>query len=162
LATATAENTQLVAKLKQSGPTDRDVKLAAEVMEIWDPRGKLFNYLEISFDAKRWRGDDVQPMFAFGYEYEHRFFDDQTVQEAFVALQSASAALVRWLSHNGFAERENNLHRADGDPFIYSVPGVGEIGPRNYDALRDAGEDASYRLLEASRDFEKVARLRGL
>lgn len=162
LNSATADRSLLVAELEGPRPTERDIRLAAEVLAIWDPRGGLFNYLEISFDARRWKGDEVAPLLVFGYEYKHRFFDDAQVQPAFEDLQSASGELVHWLARDGFVERNDDRARKHDDPFIYSVPGVSELGSRKHYTMREEGEGAAQRLLEASRIFERVARMRNL
>jgi hypothetical protein len=144
-------------------PTARDKALAADITAIWDPTGRLFRFFEMGFNAKRWQGDKVDPLFEFVAEYEHRYFDDAVVQEAFASLYAAANDLGNWMAYQAAPIAEDNIGKQPGEPLTYSIKEAHIVGGwKEWDALRDQGMTAALATLTASREFEQVARRRGL
>lgn len=160
-ANAAAASAALAAAL--AVPTDRDRALALEVMAVWDPNGRLFSFLVHGFNAKKWVGDQVEPLYDFVHRYENALFDDEVANAAFLVLHEAAAKLEHWLSTEGAPTSEDNQGRAPELPFVYSVRDFHVFATaQEYDAMREVGLQLSIAALDASREFELVARKRGL
>lgn len=152
-----------LAQMQRPNPTERDRALCAEVLRIWDPTGRLFRFLEMGFNAKRWRGDQAEPLYHFVQQMEHSYFDDQVVQAAFGSLYDAASELADWMSGEAAPIAEDNVGRPEDAPLVYSVRDGVVLGSwKTYDAMREEGLQSARAGLRASRDFERVARLRGL
>ena len=140
-------------------PTERDRDLAKTVMALWEPNGNFFIYLTTRFTAKIWQEDEVEPLYDFVSRYKNHFFDDDIVNEAFIALHKAASELEDWLSAEGAATNEYNQHPVKGQPFVYTIREIGVfLSAEKYDEMRKEGLRLARSAISASREFTVVAR----
>ncbi|GAA1910637.1 hypothetical protein GCM10009737_10090 [Nocardioides lentus] len=146
-------------------PSERDV-LQFKRVEEWLPweRGTM-TWLEAAFTGDRWTDKQSDPLYRLEGHWREWFFNDPLANEAFGRLRSAVDKLTDWMAGNGSADTSDR----DADPeagksFRYTIaqPHEREGGYPAYDAARKEARRLARIVIEERREFEKVARSRGM
>lgn len=161
--TLTKEVTRLEALAARPQPTERDRELGAYVLGTWDLQGPICRFLDLRFIGKQWLETDTDPIYLYVDKTEHKFFDDTETQAAFASLQEAVRELTGWFAFEGGADNADNRDRVHkGEPLLYRIREARYVGYPEVDKIRRAGEQKARDVLKAAKEFERVARLRGL
>lgn len=157
-------------------PSARDVAQFKQIEE-WLPweRGTL-TWLDAAFTGDRWTDKQCDPLYRLEGYWREWFFDDATADEAFKRLRTAIDNLTGWMAWNGSPEHDRDEidhpsvvrvrmeDREEDRPWRYTIAQAHERegGYPEYDAARNEAQGLARRVIEERRQFEIVARSRGL
>jgi len=139
-------------------PTERDRRAFADLLSFLSWDSGLMRFLDNGFDAKRWRSEQVAPLYKLQGDWQRTFFDDPIVQNAFADLRQRADELADWLAGEGSSGPASNVDVIS----IAAVHERGVNGVQEYDSTRDEGFRLARAFINSREWFEQVGRAQRL
>lgn len=143
-------------------PTERDKATFTEALELFPLNDGLILFLSFEFSGKKWRGSDVAVLWKFANEWEGRFFDDPTAQQAFKELYDRCAELAHLLASEGGRDPDVRIGPDQNPHYSIGKPQEYKDGYPEFEKVRHTILEAANSIVLARRSLEKVGRARGL
>ena len=146
-------------ELEKAPATDRDRAQFAELLQDWPWDTGFLVYFDVRFNAKRWKGSELDPFFEWVTRWEERFFDDETVQAAYEKFFDRCQKLAQWIIRQGGPDSSSAIGSdiysiIDGDHRAGGWPEFDKVRQEAFEYIQD--------IFNNRKALERVGRKRGL